>query len=885
MRYAARMPRTHASLSLLLLAACGGAAVEDTGRPAATVFTSNCARTTPSAEAEAPAGPHPPLPAADGLPATPAGWVQIGGRDLTPVGRMITIGGYPLGLRALPPPYERHLVISSSGVGDNYLVLVDTAAPPEAAVTSRVTYRYARGDERDPGLFFGLAVAQQGGLRVFAAGGGYNLAPPGEQDPARQLHTIDAYAVRGAPLQLQREAQLPVPRGPTGLRYPAGLALSSDEKILYITGHADGSLTLMNVARGPDLGRVLSAVEGLGSFPYDVLVDEATRRAYVSLLGGEQRSTTPLVVRDGLVAVDVSDPLRPRRVQDAGLDLLLTTGRASEQLARSGRRLLVSAADGDRVTALDLDALLMPLSARPAPYADLTVRTGGLRGASPTGVAVDPARGRLYVASARDNALWVMDLTTLEPLGRFPTAAYPTAVAVLPDGGVAVACARGVNYAPTDQLPSDKNPEAGVLQIIPADEDPARGDAIVQRNNDRPRRYAARPTCSGTPTRFPLPLPGKDAARGPIEHVFLVVRENKTYDAILGDQPGTRGRPDLLLFKPQVTPNLHALASRFANLDNFYSNADQSIQGHLWTTAAFVSDFAESAWQTTWGRGSRPQATFAGSALADYAVQGGSGSLFMAMDRAGISYHNYGELVNSQSARVGLDVSFPGAIFNLDVLDVLKADYVVGRLQDPTETIERFHYIGLANDHTYGTLPGKPTPDSMVADNDEATGRLIEGLSRSPYWRRSIVFVIEDDPWDGADHIESHRSICLAISPWVRKGHVSHVNYDNPSLWRTIELLLGLPPTNQLTASAAPMYDLFIGAGEEPDLTPYTAIPRQIKPAVNARGAVLAEESAAIDFSRPDSASLMRILWRAQRGQEPPFGAPRQRAADGDDDD
>ena len=157
--------------------------------------------------------------------------------------------------------------------------------------------------------------------------------------------------------------------------------------------------------------------------------------------------------------------------------------------------------------------------------------------------------------------------------------------------------------------------------------------------------------------------------------------------------------------------------------------------------------------------------------------------------------------------------------------------------------------------------------------------------SRSPLWSKSIVFLIEDDPSDVADHVESHRSPCLVMSPWVRRGHISHVNYDDPALWRTIEMLLGLPPTNQLTATAAPMYDVFIGAGEAPDLTPFAAQPRQIPLALNPPNAVMAAESQAIDFSRPDTASLIRILWRAQRGVEPPFGAPRPRSPlDVDDD-
>ena len=186
----------------------------------------------------------------------------------------------------------------------------------------------------------------------------------------------------------------------------------------------------------------------------------------------------------------------------------------------------------------------------------------------------------------------------------------------------------------------------------------------------------------------------------------------------------------------------------------------------------------------------------------------------------------------------------------------------------------------MPRDYTYGTTPGKETPQSMVADNDEGLGRFIEGLSHSPYWPESIVFVIEDDPADGADHVDQHRSICLAIGPWVKRGYVSGVNQDDPGLWRTLELLLGVPPVNRLVAEGAGMYDLFTA---QPDFTPYTALARLTPVAKNPMDAIMAGESLGIDFSKPDTAPLGRILWRAVRGVEPPFGQSRRLAPDDDD--
>jgi hypothetical protein len=421
----------------------------------------------------------------------------------------------------------------------------------------------------------------------------------------------------------------------------------------------------------------------------------------------------------------------------------------------------------------------------------------------------------------------------------------------------------------------------GVVQVVvrPSDDDLVKGDAQAAANLDRPCGYQATPSCDGAPPRFPLPAVDKGAT--PIEHVFVVVRENKTYDAVLGDLSGANGDPKLVLFSESVTPNVHALARAFANLDNFYSLAEQSLQGHEWTTASIANDYSEKAWLTTWGRGYRSSIPFGTGPLAHLSSPG-SDTIWQHLDKAGLAYKNYGEVVNSDGARTGPDNQFPGVYFSLDVADVEKVAYVTDELASDPLAVVPFTYLLLPRDHTYGTAPGRPTPQSMVADNDEATGRFVDALSHSPLWRSSLVFVIEDDPSDGGDHVEMHRSVAVVISPWVRRGFVSHGNYDVAAMYRTIELVLGLGPMNINDAHAAAMYDLFTTT---PDYTPFTYLPSKVPLAKNSDDAPLAEESAKIDFSRPDSAPLGRILWKAMRGAsaEPPWLRTRATVVDQDD--
>lgn len=832
----------------LLLAGCGNGVS----------FHSTCTAGAPSAEALLPAGRM-----SDGSVILPDG------RKLQPAGKVLQIGGFPVSMRVLPG--DRYIVVSDAAYGDEYLRIVDSqAADSASAVVSSVPYVRTSDDADAPALFYGLALTKDG-KTLYVSDGAHDPVPSTVTDPTQHYNVIEAFSITGigmgTPPMLNRSGELHLPFSGTASsasnRLPAGLALSDDEKTLYVANQGDGTLSVVELSPGATYGQELGRTPPLGLGPYDVAV-VAPGTVLVTLWGGANGGV------DGVQPVDVSSRNAPMPK-----GALVSTGKATEAILTVGGKSYVTATDQDQIVTID-DASLLLGATTPTAF-----DTTGLYGSSPNGLAVDGMRDRLYVANAGENAVQAFKLSTMQPLGRVLTGWYPTAVTALADGTLFVASAKGLGAGPTDHQPGKNDYMQGTLQVVPppSDGDLVAGDAAAHANLTRPRSYEVPLSCQGATKAFPLPL--EKGSPTPIEHTFLIVRENKTYDAVLGDLPGTNGDPSLALFGGDQTPNLHALATRFANLDNFYSLAEQSLQGHEWTTASMANDYTEKGWLTTWGRATRPLGAFSSADTVGHLTLPKSPTIWKALDAAGIAYHNYGEIVNTAGAIHLYDVDYPGVFFNTSILDVDKIAYVTQNLADKTFALEPFSYMSLPNDHTVGTTPGKPTPQSMIADNDEATGRFIDALSHSGYWKSSVVFIIEDDPSDGGDHVELHRSPCVVVSPWVKAGYTSSVHYDVPALWHTLTLLLGMDPINQRDGNAPAMFDVFSPTA---DLRPYAFIPRKVAPAVNSVDAPMAAESAKIDWSVPDSAPLGRILWKAVKGRdaEPPWG--KRPITDGDDD-
>jgi DNA-binding beta-propeller fold protein YncE len=851
-----RMKRVLPGSLLIALSACSEA-------PA--TFKGNCTPMAPSQDALVAAGRQP-----DGTAILP------GGRRLSPSGTVLTVGGFPLAMRALPAaagdPRERYMVVTDGAVGDESLRIVDLQATGDPVV-SKLLYPARTGSAQDPALFYGLALAKDG-KRLYVSDGAYDPVSPTERDLTKHYNVIETFDLTGSPPQLTKVPSLEIHLSFNGVsggaqqRLPAGMQLSTDERTLYVVNQFDGTLSIIDLSPGAGFGAEVGRTPPLGLAPYTLVVDEPAQRAYVSLWGGQMQGMGFL---DGVIPVDLSNRSAP---MPSGV--VLSTEKAAEALLSAGGQLYVAASDGDAISVVD-----------PSSGSSVSTRTAidesGLFGSAPNDLAIDATAQRLYVANAGENAVQAFDLASMKSLGRIPTGWYPTAVRVLSDGTLVIASAKGMGGYPTDRSPGDNGLMPGVLQVVarPTSDQLTAGDATVKANLDRPRSYEVALACTGASRKFSLPV---DKQKGPIEHVFLIVRENKTYDSELGDLPNTNGKPELTVWGSDITPNLHALAQRFANLDNFYSNAEQSIQGHEWTTTNFSNDYVEKSWLTGWGRSTRPLSTYSSLGNGyDHLVLPKSRTIFQLLDDAGTVYHNYGEAVNIGGAKISLDTNYPGIFFGLGVPDVTKIQYVIDNLNDKTQKLEPFVYIGLPNDHTRGTQAGYPTPQSMIADNDEATGRLVDALSHSKYWASSIVFIIEDDPSDGGDHVEMHRSPCVVASPWVRPGYNSSVHYDNPSLYKTMLQLLRVGPMNLYDAHAAAMVDLF---SSTPDLRPFKFVPRKVPIQMNTADAPLQEESARVDWSRPDTAPLGRILWKAAKGHdaEPPWGIrPAVLDRDGDE--
>ncbi len=389
----------------------------------------------------------------------------------------------------------------------------------------------------------------------------------------------------------------------------------------------------------------------------------------------------------------------------------------------------------------------------------------------------------------------------------------------------------------------------------------------------------------GAQPMAPNPIPSKVGEPSPIKHCLYIIKENRTYDQVLGDLPKGNGDPNLCIFPEKVTPNQHALAREFVTLDNFYVESEVSADGHEWTMAAYATDFVEKTWPLTY-RGGRGKLSYPAEGNFKIA-QPSSGYFWDRCKEKGVGYFSFGEFVVNgpspgtpattkiASLEGHFDPQFRG--YDLDYPDVKRAERFIERWKqfETEKNLPGFIVLRLPNDHTYGTRVGKPTPTAMVAENDLALGLIIEAISKSPSWKETAIFVIEDDAQNGADHVDAHRTIAFAISPYIRRGTVDSTLYSTASMLRTMGLILGLEPMTQFDASANPMYNSFQNT---PDLTPFVHRPAQVdlqaKNGPNAFGAALSER---LDLSKEDAADDLLfgdIVWRSVKGADYPMPAP-----------
>ena len=579
-------------------------------------------------------------------------------------------------------------------------------------------------------------------------------------------------------------------------------------------------------------------------------------------------------------------------------------------LSSDGQRLFVASSSTDRVTVLDARS-----GARVAELHD-TPPGGPGEGSTPDGLALSRDGTRLFVAEADNNAVATFHLSATTSgvgsaagadtlIGRVPVDWYPTALASLGDS-LLVLSAKG--HAP-DANPKRGNPGSrdraraqytlaqleGTMLMLPQSLLTARLGALSARVAAANRWGTTR----SAPPHYP-----------PIEHVIYVIKENRTYDQILGDLAQADGDTSLLFFGRRVSPNHHALAERFGIYDRFFVNAEVSPDGHNWSAAAYATDYTEQTLQSNYsGRGrtydyegtnreDEDSARVAGRGTPfEDAAEPANGYLWDLAARKGITFRNYGEfVVGVKGDRDDMPASYRGVKpflvkntnpdapgFDLHVRDQRRADVWIAELNEYVKrgSMPALEILRLPNDHTEGAAPGRPTPRAHFADNDLALGRVIEALSRSPFWRSTVVFVLEDDAQDGPDHVDSHRSPLLVISPWARGG-VHHRWANTTDVIATMAELLKLGSLSQFDHFGQPLRDVW---RDTPDLRPYAALtPAQSLDETTPRGAPGSGASAKLDLryeDRIDDETFNRILWVAVKGPGVPYpGAMRASAPD-----
>jgi hypothetical protein len=441
---------------------------------------------------------------------------------------------------------------------------------------------------------------------------------------------------------------------------------------------------------------------------------------------------------------------------------------------------------------------------------------------------------------------------------------------------------------------------------IPDRESLAALTAQVEEDARVPQILRAREKAERAEAVKPVPVPKRLGEPSVFDHVIYVIKENRTYDQVFGDIAKGDGDPKLCLFGREVTPNHHALAEQFVLLDNFYCNGVLSADGHAWATEGNVTDYLEKSFG-----GFTRSYTFGDDPLS----YSSSGFLWDNILARGLSFRNYGEMAYTEpepkdatfpriyedyrsgrrqiplAQKIGVEnlrryssPTYPG--WNMNVPDVLRADAFLAELKGFEEggDLPNLVILYLPQDHTSGTTAGMPTPRAHMADNDLAVGRVVEAVSKSRFWPKTCIFVIEDDPQDGFDHVDGHRSLCLVASPYTKRGAVVSEFYNQTSVLHTMERILGCPPMNQMDAMSPLMTACF---AEAADLTPYRAITPEVPldelnpPVARLDGPALdwARRSAALDLALPDRADedeLNRILWHAVKGVDARY--PRELA-------
>jgi YVTN family beta-propeller protein len=778
----------------------------------------------------------------------PNGWA------ISPAGRQVPLTDLPLNI--LPLGDGKQALVSTNGYNAHQLHLVDLAAAKSLAAQTV--------DQS----WFGLALTPDEKNIWWSAGGlGF-------------LHTFELRGNELVPSKRVRpDAASSSDQSTASQRkqvFRSGVTFDAPKKLAYSLDVNNGTLTVLRLDDG---GTVRSAPTG--KRPYDVALARDGSRLYVS----DWADRCVLVLNASDLKVSAKIPV----------------GEHPNQIAIHPRdgRIFVACASTNSVSVID------PVSARVTETISTSLFPRAPEGSTPDALAIAPDGKTLYVGNADNNCVAVIDISTAnqsQVKGFIPTGWYPTAVAITPDGKqLLVGVGKGNGTAP-NPIDKDIKPESGkrrypyigtllsgALSIVPVPDDKELAAYTAQVYRNCP--YSDR-LLEAVPASYKTAIPTKVGDPSPIKHVIYIIKENRTYDQVFGDVKEGNGDPSLVMFGEEVTPNHHKLAREFVLLDNLYCNGHVSRDGHPWSTMAYHTDYVARDWALTYSSRKGVDDDEEGNLS-----KAPSGYLWDACARKGISYRSYGEYgrrVSEPDGKFRIDGAVPGLVGHMCPDYGIEKKPVAGTARD-TDRVEtflrefhrfekdgnlpRFIVMSLGEDHTSGTKPGAFTPQACVASNDVALGRLIDAVSHSKYWPETAIFVIEDDPQNGPDHVDAHRTVGLVVSPYTKRRVVDSTQYSTVSMIRSIELILGLAPLSQYDAAARPMFNSFT---DQADLAPYQQVPARIDlTATNGKNAYGAARSARMDFSeydRIDDFELNEILWRAIKGENAPLPPAVRRA-------
>ncbi len=765
----------------------------------------------------------------------PNGW------SLSPAGRSFSLGDLPLNIAVSKS--KKLMAVTNNGQSVQSIQLID---PVKEKVLHTVII---------PKSWYGLKFSADEKM-LYASGGHDNW--------------ILCYAVSQKKLVLKDSIKLG-DKWPNKIG-PAGIEIDDENQTMYVVTKENNSLYVIDLK-----SKKVKQQVSLGAEAYTCLLSPDKKSLYISLWGGDK--------------VLVWDLVEQRKKEWAVGD------NPNEMcLSKSGQYLFVANANDNSVSVIDTRYGWVVETLNAALYPDAP------SGSTSNGVALSEDEKTLYIANADNNSLAVFDVEKpghSESEGFIPVGWYPTNVKVI-GKKIFVSNGKGFSSAanPYGPNPARKRGEViyqkgdttlpidvqyigglfkGTMSVIDVADEKTMAIYSKAVYDNVPYNKNKEAKAAGEPGN---PIPQKTGDPSPIKYVFYIVKENRTYDQVLGDMPEGNGDTSLVLFGEKITPNQHALAREFVLLDNFYVDGEVSADGHNWSLGAYATDFLEKSWPTSYGgRGG------------DYNAEGTrevannkNGFIWDLCKRNGVSFRTYGEFADDYKANIPvLEGNFCPYYTSWDetIRDTTRF-YQWKREFDSllsVNAVPKLNTLRFINDHTEGLKIGRPTVFAHVADNDLAVGMFVEYLSKSSIWKETVIFIVEDDAQNGPDHVDAHRTTAYVAGGFVKRKQVDHSMYSTSSMLRTMELILGLPPMTQYDAAATPMWKCFSATA---DLTPFRSLPANINLAdVNTKMNDLAKRSEAFDFSKEDQIPDMEfseVIWKAVKGEHSIMPAPRRSA-------